>query len=77
MQRVTRPAVVASFKSANDELRGGRAFTLFTWAACAAALVVGLCTDYKGNAAGEHVLSGPQRYMRGVYEKVVTGGGKP
>ena len=74
MNRVVRPAVVTSFKSANDELRGGRAFTLLTYGACAAALVVGLCTEYKGNSAGEHVLSGPQRYMRGIYERIVTGG---
>jgi hypothetical protein len=74
MQRITRPAVVSSFKSAADEARGGRLFTAVIWLSCAGTAVVGLSTDYRGNSDGEHVLTRPQRYLRGLYERLVTGG---
>ncbi len=77
MNRVTRPAVVSNFKSASDEARGGRLFTGVIWLACTGAAAVGLSQDYKGNSSGEHVLTRPQRYLRSLYERIVTGSGPP
>jgi hypothetical protein len=74
MQRVTRPAVVSNFKTAAETERGGRLFTAFIWLACSGAAAVGLASEYKGNSAGEHVLTRPQRYLRSWYERLVTGG---
>jgi hypothetical protein len=74
MQRITRPAVVTNFKTAADEARGGRLFTAVIWLACSGAAVVGVCQEYKGNSSGEHVLTRPQRYLRGLYERLITGG---